>query len=161
MKLNDAVWGAVLVLLAVAILVHVQSFSTIPGQKYGPAIFPGLAACGLAICGALLIYQGFTARSAHAEGASWITFAPWTHSPRHLFAFALTIFVNVFYIYCVDWFGFIPASVIYLAMLFAAFGVSWKWNLPIALVLTLVIHTAFYKLLRVPLPWGLLKNHIW
>ena len=161
MKLNDAVWGAVLVLLAVAILVHVQSFSTIPGQKYGPAIFPGLAACGLAICGALLIYQGFTARSAHAEGASWITFAPWTHSPRHLFAFALTIFVNVFYIYCVDWLGFIPTSVIYLSVLFAAFGVSWKWNLPIALVLTLAIHTVFYKLLRVPLPWGLLRNHIW
>ena len=44
MKLNDAVWGALLLLLAAAVLVHVQSFGTIPGQQYGPAIFPGLVA---------------------------------------------------------------------------------------------------------------------
>ena len=41
MKLNDAVWGALLLLLAATILVHVQSFGKIPGQQYGPAIFPG------------------------------------------------------------------------------------------------------------------------
>ena len=38
MKLNDAVFGAVLLLLGVVVLVHVQSFPPIPGQKYGPAI---------------------------------------------------------------------------------------------------------------------------
>ena len=161
MKLNDAVWGALLVLLAAAVLVHVQTFGTIPGQKYGPAIFPGLAACCLAICGALLIYSGLTARAKHGDGERWMTLAPWTRSPRHLFAFALTIGVNVFYIYCVEWLGFIPTSVIYLSVLFAIFGVNVKWIVPIALVLTLAIHTAFYKLLKVPLPWGLLKNHIW
>jgi putative tricarboxylic transport membrane protein len=26
---------------------------------------------------------------------------------------------------------------------------------------TLVIHTAFYKLLKVPLPWGLLERFVW
>jgi putative tricarboxylic transport membrane protein len=31
----------------------------------------------------------------------------------------------------------------------------------IAVVATLVIHFAFYKLLRVPLPWGVLKNWAW
>ena len=160
MKLNDAVWGALLILLATAVLVHVQSFGTIPGQKYGPAIFPGLAACCLAICGALLIYNGLTARARHGAGERWMTLAPWTRSPRHLFAFTLTIVVNIFYIYCVDWLGFIPTSVIYLSALFAVFGVNAKWILPIALGLTLAIHTAFYKLLKVPLPWGLLKNYI-
>ena len=35
-KLNDAVWGALLVLLAAAVLVHVQSFGTIPGQQVRP-----------------------------------------------------------------------------------------------------------------------------
>ena len=161
MKLNDAVWGALLLLLAAAVLVHVQAFGTIPGQKYGPAIFPGLAACGLAICGALLIYQGLAARSAHGEAARWITFAPWTRSPRHLFAFALTIGVNVFYILAVDKLGFIPTGIVYVAVLFAAFGVRPLWIAPLAVVVTLVIHTAFYKLLKVPLPWGLLQAFIW
>ena len=31
----------------------------------------------------------------------------------------------------------------------------------LAVVVTLVIHFAFYKLLRVPLPWGLLTPYAW
>ena len=34
-------------------------------------------------------------------------------------------------------------------------------SLPLALVVTLVIHYAFYKLLRVPLPWGVLQGIAW
>jgi putative tricarboxylic transport membrane protein len=36
-------------------------------------------------------------------------------------------------------------------------GASWRITLPVALIATLVIHFAFYKLLRVPLPWGVLE----
>ena len=90
-----------------------------------------------------------------------MTLAPWTRSHRHVVAFALTLGVNVFYILLVDTLGFIPTGVIYLSVLFAAFGVRPIWIVPIALVLTLTIHTAFYKLLRVPLPWGLLQGFIW
>ena len=34
-------------------------------------------------------------------------------------------------------------------------------SLPVALVMTLLIHYAFYKLLRVPLPWGVLQPFAW
>ena len=161
MKLNDAVWGALLLLLAMAILVHVQSFRTIPGQQYGPAIFPGLIAVGLAICAVLLIVKGLATRTQDSRRVQWMTLAPWTSSRRHVFAFALTVGVNVFYILLVDRLGFIPTGVIYLAALFAVFGVRLIWIVPLALLLTLVIHTAFYKLLKVPLPWGLLQGFIW
>jgi len=161
MKLNDAVWGALLLLLAAAVLVHVQSFGTIPGQKYGPAIFPGLVACGIAICAVLLIWNGLAARTDAGGRESWLTLAPWTRSRRHAFAFALTIGVNVFYILAVDKLGFIPTGVVYLSALFAVFGVRPAWILPVAILLTLSIHTAFYKLLKVPLPWGLLQGVIW
>jgi len=160
-KLNDAVWGAVLLLLAAAVLVHVQTFGTIPGQKYGPAIFPGLVACGIAICAVLLIWNGLTARTEDGGRRAWVTLAPWTRSRRHVFAFALVIGVNVFYILFVDKVGFIPAGIIYLSALFAVFGVRPAWIVPLALLLTLAIHTAFYKLLRVPLPWGWLQGFIW
>ena len=113
-KLNDAVWGAMLLLLAAAVLVHVQAFGTIPGQKYGPAIFPGLVACGIAICAALLIFNGLKARTEHGVREPWVTLAPWTRSRRHVLAFALTIGVNVFYILVVDKLGFIPTGIIYL-----------------------------------------------
>jgi putative tricarboxylic transport membrane protein len=161
MKLNDAVWGALLLLLAAAILVHVQSFRTIPGQQYGPALFPGLIAVGMGICGVLLIVKGLAARTQDGRRVRWMALAPWTRSPRHLFAFALTLGVNAFYILLVDRLGFIPAGVVYLAALFAVFGVRLIWIVPLALVSTLAIHTAFYKLLKVPLPWGLLQGYIW
>ena len=37
-------------------------------------------------------------------------------------------------------------------------GASWRVTIPVAIVATLVIHFSFYKLLRVPLPWGVLEG---
>src|SRR5207253_4408405 len=158
---NDAVWGALFLLLGVVILIHVQSFPTIPGQNVGPALFPGVIAAGLAVCALLLIGQGVAARMKGSERAPWLVPDRWIRSPRHVLAFALVVGVNVFYILLVDRLGFILTGTIYLALLFAVFGVRLRNNLPLALVITLVIHYAFYKLLRVPLPWGLLQNWAW
>ena len=160
MKINDAVWGAVLLLLAAVLLVHVQSFPKIPGQNVGPALFPGLIAAGLAVCAFLLVVKGLAARKSGAS-RSWATPDDWVSSPRHLLAFALVVGVNVFYILIVDRLGFILTGVIYLAVLFLVFQVRKTWIVPLAIVITLGIHFAFYKLLKVPLPWGLLQGMAW
>jgi putative tricarboxylic transport membrane protein len=161
MKLNDAVWGALLILFSAVVLVHVQRFPMIPGQKVGPALFPGLIAVGLAICGAMLIIKGLAARAQGGERARWVELDRWTGSRRHVAAFVAVIGVNVFYILLVDRLGFIVTGVVYLATLFAIFGVSRRWVVPIASAVTLGIHYAFYKLLKVPLPWGLLQGIAW
>ena len=161
MKLNDAVWGALFILLAVSLLVHIQSFPTIPGQKIGPALFPGVIAIGLAVCGALLIIKGLAVREHGGDHARWLTVAPWVGSPRHVLAFFMVVAVNVLYILLVDRLGFIPTAVVYLAVLFAVFGASPRWNLPLAIAITLLIHYSFYKLLKVPLPWGVLSGVAW
>jgi len=161
MKLNDAVWGALLVLFGAVVIFHVQSFPTIPGQKVGPALFPGLVAAGLAVCGVLLIGRGLAARASGGERARWFELDRWTHVHRRVLAFALVIGVNVFYIELVDRLGFIPAGIVYLSLTFAVFEVKAKWILPIAILVTLGIHYAFYKLLKVPLPWGLLQGIAW
>ena len=161
MKINDAIWGALLLLLSVAILIHIQSFPNITGQKIGPSLFPGFIAVGLATCALALIATGLAARRGDGKQAAWIDGEPWMRSPRHIAALALVIGVNVFYILFVDVLGFIPTGVIYLAALFAVFGVRTRWILPLALIVTLAIHYSFYKLLRVPLPWGLLERFAW
>jgi putative tricarboxylic transport membrane protein len=161
MKINDAIWGALLLLLGVAILIHIQSFPNIPGQKIGPSLFPGFIAVGLATCALALIATGLAARRGDGKQAAWIDAEPWMRSPRHIAALALVIGVNVFYILFVDVLGFVPTAVIYLAALFAVFGVRTRWILPLALIVTLAIHYSFYKLLRVPLPWGLLEKFAW
>jgi putative tricarboxylic transport membrane protein len=157
-KLNDAVWGALLLLLSAALLVHVQSFPTIPGQKVGPALFPGIVAVGLGVCAVLLVGKGLAARRAGGERAGWIGFDDWTRDRHFVLSFLVTIGVNVFYILAVDRLGFLIVGTIYLCVLFAVYGVTLKWVLPIAIVVTLGIHYAFYKLLKVPLPWGLLQK---
>ena len=45
--------------------------------------------------------------------------------------------------------------------MFTALGVRLKWVLPLSIVVSLVVHTIFYKALRVPLPWGLLMPIQW
>lgn len=161
MKLNDAIWGALFMLLGVAILVHVQSFPAMPGQKIGPALFPGAIAATLCVCALILILRGIAARAKDVDGAPWISPDAWVRSPRQLFAFALVIGANVFYIALVDTLGFIPTGVIYLVALFLVFRVRFANALLIAVVTTLVIHYAFYKLLKVPLPWGVLTKWAW
>lgn len=158
MKLNDAVWGALLLLLSAALLVHVQSFPTIPGQKVGPALFPGILAVGLAVCAVLLVVKGLAARRDGDERAEWVELDDWMREGPYVLAFVVTIGVNVFYILAVDWLGFIVVGTIYLSVLFVVYGVARRWVLPIALIVTLGIHYAFYKLLKVPLPWGLLQG---
>jgi len=161
MKVNDAIWGALFLLLAVAILIHIQTFPTIPGQNIGPALFPGAIAVGLAVCAVILIVKGLVLRTHGPEHAHWVRFEAWVRSPRHVLAFFLVIGVNIFYILLVDTLGFIVTGTIYLAALFAVFGVRARWNLPLALVIALIIHYAFYKLLKVPLAWGLLQRIAW
>lgn len=157
MKFNDAFFGLVLAALSAVILVHIQAFPKIPGQDVGPALFPGILAAGLGIGGLMLIARGWAARAS----VPWLVLAPWTRSPRHVFACLLTIGLPVFYILVSDSLGFLPTATIMLVVLFAVLRVPLRWNLPVALIVSLVIHFAFYKLLRVPLPWGVLKDHIW
>jgi putative tricarboxylic transport membrane protein len=160
-KLNDAVWGALLLLFSAVLVMHVQSFPKIPGQQVGPALFPGILGVALGVCSVLLIIKGLAARRDAGERAAWVALEPWTRDRRYVLAFIVTLGVNVFYILVVDRLGFIVTGTLYLVAMFWVFGVPRKWVLPIAILVTLVIHYAFYKLLRVPLPWGVLQGVAW
>jgi putative tricarboxylic transport membrane protein len=159
-KLNDAVWGALFALLGAAILWHVRTFPHIPGQNVGPALFPAVLATALLISGALLIASGLKARRA-AGTSSWVVAPEWLRSPRHLLAFAVLVASNVFYLLVVDRLGFLLTAFVYLAALMAVLRVRLVLVMPVAFVMTLAIHYAFYKLLRVPLPWGVLQGIAW
>jgi putative tricarboxylic transport membrane protein len=73
----------------------------------------------------------------------------------------VTVGCLFFYIYASDYLGFIICATLLLAVMFAALEVRPKAILPIALIVTMVIHFIFYKGLRVPLPWGLLMPIQW
>lgn len=155
MRIHDSLIGGVLLVLSLAVLWHIQSFPPAPGQDFGPAVFPGLAACGLALSSAVLMVQGFR------EKQAWLLLGDGLRSGRHVAAFLLVIGSMIFYILLSDIVGFILCSVLVLVLLQWACGVRLGAAVLVAIVATLVIHACFYKLLRVPLPWGLLQGWAW
>ena len=154
MKLNDAIFGAVFVLLAILVVVHVQKFPAIPGQQVGPALFPGLIAAGIGVCGLLLIYSGLR----HRASQPWFVAEPWTRSTRHVAGFLAVVVAILAYIGLANLLGFLIVGPLLLFGLFVMFGARPMLAAVVAVVATLVIWYAFYKLLRVPLPWGVLTR---
>ena len=163
MKINDALSGALLLALSIAILINIQSFPKIPGQSLGPSAFPGLLAVLLAGCAIALIMRGLRQRAASAgdAGAAWYTPGKWLRSPHHLTNFLLTVGVLLFYIIASDKLGFILCGIALLGALFWKLKVRPALIAPIAIFTTLLIHAIFYKGLRVPLPWGVLLPVAW
>jgi putative tricarboxylic transport membrane protein len=157
MKFNDAVFGLILLALGVVVLAVARSYPGIPGQQVGPALFPGLIAVGLCVCGAMLLVKGWRERQAVA----WVRLGDWAASPRHLLSAALVIGSVVFYIVASERLGFLPTASISLLALMLAMRVPPGRAVLIALIASLLIHAAFYKLLRVPLPWGVLTPIAW
>jgi len=155
MKVNDAVVGAALIALAIAILVHIQAYPLIPGQKYGPALFPGVIAVGLIACGLLLARRGVR------RGLPLFEPGRWLRSPALVTNFLAICGVLVFYAAFAGMLGFLVIGAVCLLVLFLKLGVRLAPGVVIAIVATLVIHTLFYKLLRVPLPWGVLEPVLW
>jgi putative tricarboxylic transport membrane protein len=155
MRINDAVVGACLIALAIAILVHIQAYPLIPGQKYGPALFPGVIAVGLIGCGLLLVRRGVRA------GRPLVAIAPWMRDPALATNFLAVCAVLLFYIAAAGTLGFIPTAILCLVALFLKLRVRAVPAIIVAVAATLVIHTLFYKLLRVPLPWGVLEPVLW
>ena len=157
MKINDAIFGLVLAVLGGLVLFTVQSYPKIPGQQVGPALFPGLIAAGILVCGLILVVRGWRERKA----APWVTPGDWVRSPRHVAGFVLLVASVVFYIVAAEKLGFLLSAVLILTAMCYVLRVPLGRSLLVAVVASLVIHFMFYKLLRVPLPWGILVNHSW
>jgi putative tricarboxylic transport membrane protein len=157
MKLNDAIFGLLLTVFGIAILFAIRNFPSIPGQSVGPALFPGLIATGLCIGGVLLMVQGWRVRSQ----VPWVSLQDWVRSPRHVLGLALLVGSVVFYMLASQRLGFLICAPLMLTALFAVLRVPLGRAVLVAVIASLVIHFAFYKLLRVPLPWGVLVNYAW
>jgi putative tricarboxylic transport membrane protein len=157
MKLNDAVFGLLLMALGAAVLVAIQGYPKIPGQPVGPALFPGIIAAGLCIGGVLLIARGWRDRAEQP----WLVWDDWVRSPRHVLALVVLLGSILFYILASEALGFLITATLILVAFLLVLRVPPVKAVTIAVIATLLVHFAFYKLLRVPLPWGVFKEIAW
>jgi len=146
---TDRWLGLALALLASAVLWTARSFPSVPGQKLGAGFLPTLVGVGLLLCGVALVVR--SVRSSYADDEAVAA------GSEHFGSSAVVIGVVVFYILAADTLGFLIVAPLCLFAMFKALRVNAVPALLWAVVGTLVVHFAFYKLLRVPLPWGVLR----
>jgi putative tricarboxylic transport membrane protein len=151
-KFNDALLGAVFLALSIAVLVTIQGYPKIPGQSIGPGAFPGLIAILLGGCSLALIWRGWR----EPRRQPLVAIGAWLASPRHLLNFGITVGALVFYVLAAEKIGFLICGTVILLALFLSLRIRPALALVLAVFLPVVIHLIFYKLLRVPLPWGVL-----
>ena len=157
MRLPDQVTGLFLVGLGAAAAYGGWLLPPVPGQPVGPNIFPLVIGSGLALCG-LAIALGI-GRTFEEEEEIIPLEAGQARPPtgklyglRALLPPALLLF----YVAVADRLGFIITAALIVFVTSSALGARWRLSLPLAVMAPIVIHLIFSKLLRVPLPAGLL-----
>lgn len=138
-----------LALLGTAVLWSSRAFPAVPGQKVGAGFLPGIVGAGILLCALLLVWR--STRAAAYLGADD---AP--QNERYSAA-AVVLAACLGYILLAEHFGFLIVAPLCLMAVFLIFRARFVPSLLWAVAGTLVVHVAFYKLLRVPLPWGVLR----
>jgi putative tricarboxylic transport membrane protein len=122
-----------------------------PGQKFGPAWFPGLIAVGLILCGGGLLLR--------SQGQTWLVTPGWLRRTRPVLGVLSVLLGLLFYVIAADKLGFYLTALLLLTVWMRVLGAAWRLTIPVAIIATVVIHLSFYKLLRIPLPWGLFERY--
>lgn len=150
MKLSDRMSGGILVALGIAAAWFGSRLPGVPGQDVGPAVFPMVVGGGLVLCGALVAFgigQGFEAPEEQD---------PTPRHPLYGLRALLPPALLVLYVLVAEPLGFLPTAAIMIGIAAYALGASWRLLLPLALIAPFGVHAVFAKLLRVPLPDGVL-----
>ena len=149
MQRSDRWVGIGLALLGLAVLWSARAFPSVPGQKLGAGFLPMIVGAGLALCGLALTARSLRPSAYGGEAPA---------AKREHFGSSLVIIASVvFYLAFADRVGFLFVAPVCLAATFVALRVRWTHALLWAVLGTVFVHVAFYKLLRVPLPWGVLR----
>ncbi|ODT21910.1 MAG: tripartite tricarboxylate transporter TctB [Hyphomicrobium sp. SCN 65-11] len=165
MQLSDRVTGLFLVALGGVAAYGGSRLPPVPGQQIGPEVFPMIVGISLAICGGLIAagvgrrYEN-EAEAELVQATTQTEDAPDAAEPspsrwRELWVLLPPVLL-IFYVYVVDWLGFLPTAAAIVLVTSLALGARWRLAIPVAIGAPLVINLLFLQLLRVPLPSGLL-----
>jgi putative tricarboxylic transport membrane protein len=157
MRLPDRVTGLFLVGLGAAAAYGGWKLPPVPGQPVGPNVFPLVIGIGLALFGLAI---AFGIGHSFEEEEEIVPFeggaAPAPQGKLYGLRALLPPALLLFYVVVAERVGFILTAAIIVYVTATALGARWKLALPLTIGAPIVIHLIFSKLLRVPLPIGLL-----
>jgi putative tricarboxylic transport membrane protein len=164
MQLSDRVTGLFMVALGALAAYGGSRLPAVPGQQIGPNVFPLVVGIGLAICGGMIAlgvgrHYEEEAEADLAKITGQIATATgddepsgWWRGLKALVPPALLLF----YVLAVDRLGFLPTAAVMVLITSVALGARLRLAVPLAIGAPLFVNLVFSKLLRVPLPSGLL-----
>lgn len=147
MQRSDRWVGLGLAVLALAVLWTARDFPQVPGQKLGAAFLPMIIGAGLLLCSLTLIVRSFRASAYRSAD-------PPVRVHEHFGSSLVIVGVVLAYILLSERVGFLIIAPLCVLPVFLVLRVRWPAALLWTLGGTLAVHLAFYKMLRVPLPWG-------
>ncbi len=160
MQLSDRFTGLFLVALGGLAAYGGSRLPPVPGQQIGPNVFPMVVGTGLVLCGALIalgIGKHFQEEAeadlaAHSSESEPPPSSVWWRGLLALVPPGLLLF----YVLVADRLGFLLTAAIIVFTAATALGARVRLALPLAIGAPLFVHLVFSKLLRVPLPLGLI-----
>jgi putative tricarboxylic transport membrane protein len=156
MRVSDFTLAVVLLAFAIAMAVGASAFPPMPGQAFGPKLFPNLIATGFAMCAVMLML-----RAAKAKQMKFGFVRPeWWHKPARLGNLAILLGAIVAYTLLVQPIGFVVATLALLVLLMKRLGAHWKATLIAATLGTAITYLLFAYWLRVPLPVGIWQGWV-
>jgi putative tricarboxylic transport membrane protein len=159
MRLPDRVTGLFLVGLGTASAYGGWLLPPVPGQPVGPNVFPLVIGIGLALCGlmiALGVGHSFEEEEELIPLESGQQAAAAPRSKLYGLRALLPPALLLFYVLASDRLGFIITAALIVLATSTALGARLKLSIPLALLAPIGVHLIFAKLLRVPLPIGLI-----
>ena len=156
MKLSDITLGAILIALGIAVGLYSMQLPSVPGQPYGPSLFPTIIGAAMAVCGAVSLVGGLRRR-----GVPLVAFEDWAREPRAVLALFAIVASTVIYILASRSVGFVPLATAMLLVLFRLGGVGWRRSVTVAILAAFATDYVFRNMLLVPLPMGLMRGLVW
>lgn len=161
MPFSDRVTGLFLVALGGAAAYGGSLLPPVPGQQVGPNVFPMVVGFGLVLCGAMIalrIGHSFEEEPEIEPFPPGAEPEPEAHQQswhRGLLAL-IPPGLLLFYVFAVDRLGFALTAAVMVFTTAIALGARSRLAIPLAIFAPIAVHLVFSKLLRVPLPQGLI-----
>lgn len=146
MKHSDALLGGAVALLGAAVYLNTLSFPTMPGDWPGPGLFPQI------LSGLLILFGGIVAVQSLRSHHSVIE----AYQPAAALKAGLVLVAVAIYIAVVIKLGFLITASLMTAGLMLLLGVRVRVAIPAGVGVAVLCILLFEKVLRVPLPPGIL-----
>lgn len=157
--LADRISGSAIAMLGAAAFFYGSKLPPVPGQQVGPSAFPMVVGAGLILCGGLIVFGIGRHFEEVAEADVAEHTAPELLAPLpawHAWLALVPPLLLCFYALASEALGFLITAAIMVFVASTAFGAKPRLSVPLALIAPFCVNLIFLKLLRVPLPSGLL-----